>query len=158
MLKEQTKSNPWINPIVYFKDAESVIAKKDEIWFCNIKELVEYIKNDGKSSHINELNKCLANIVVADFLYSPSLFGERSLNCQIMDESLKFNIKGKIITKKDIFTIDIDHHFDRDTVYFKLMDGSYLTCDFENYFIIVREENALHRYSFSKIQKIIIGH
>ena len=157
LLKEQTKSNPWINPIVFFADADYVKANNEVEWFIDIKELVEYIRKEGNTSKPQELKNCLNNAVVADFLYSPSVWGERSLHCIIREDSLSFNIDGRIINKKDILRIDIEHHFSYDTIKLRLQNGNIVTTDLENHEIVVLEGNGLYRYSFAKIQTIIIG-
>lgn len=43
LLKEQTKSNPWINTIVFFADAEYVEANDYNAWFTDIDDLADYI-------------------------------------------------------------------------------------------------------------------
>lgn len=157
LLKEQTKSNPWINTIVFFADAEYVEAKDDNAWFTDIDDLADYIRNDGHTSRPQELKKCLDNLVVADFIYSPSIWGERSLHCIIKPESLIFNINGRKITKKDIARIDIDHHFSYDDIRIKLIDGKFLRTTLENHDIFVKEDDYISTYSFAKIKTILIG-
>ena len=157
LLKEQTKSNPWINTIVFFADAEYVEAYDDIAWFTDIDDLADYIRNDGHTSRHQELKKCLDNLVVADFIYSPSIWGERSLHCIIKPDSLVFNINGKKITKKDIARIDIDHHFSYDDIRLKLIDGRIVRTTLENHSIDVKEDDYISTYSFAKIQTILIG-
>lgn len=128
-----------------------------KVSISNSSELIEYMKNDGHTSRPQELKKCLDNAVVADFLYSPSIWGERSLHCVIRDDSLSFNINGRVVNKKDIFRIDISHHFSYDTVSLRLRSGNVLTTNLEDHEIIVMEGDGLYKYSFAKIQTILIG-
>lgn len=157
LLKEQTKSNPWINTIVFFANAESVETTSENIWFTDIKELVEYIRSDGYTSKPKELKKCFDNAIAADLIYSPPLWGERSLHCLIREDSLTFIIDGKTITKKDMIRIYIYHHFTHDNVVIFLNDGNTVSTTLENYEIVVEENGYLSKYSFAKINTIIIG-
>ena len=157
LLKEMTNSNPWINTIVFFCDADDVTASEDNVWFVDFDELVDYIKNQGNSSSPNQIDKCLSNCKSADFIYSPSRYGEKSLHCIIEPSSLVFDFKWKTICKDEISEIKIIHHISYDDLKIKLKNGNTMTMQKENASIKVLNEGKTQTYSLAKIEYILIG-
>lgn len=158
LLKEFTNSNPWINTIVYFCGADEINFSSDNIWFDDINELVFYIKNEGYTSRFNELSNCYNKAVEADYLYSSSFWGERSLHCIVDDDSLSFVCSDDTtLIKKQIRRIDIVHHFSYDDINITLKDGTVKTSTVENKQIMVRENGMNLTYSLAKIETIILG-
>lgn len=157
LLKEQTSSKVYINPIVFFAASEEVNVDSENVRFDKLQDLVKYIKTDGKQSPYVEITKCFDYVRGADFIFSSSVFGERGLHCRIFEESLKFNIEGKLILKDDIKRIDIKHHLTEDEVTLTLNDDSNRTLFLENHEIKVKEGKEESVYSFSKIETIFIG-
>lgn len=157
LLKEMTKSNPWLNTIVFFCDADEVKASDENVWFVDFYELVDYIKNGGRNSYPDQIEKCLAKCKTADYIYSSSFWGEKNLHCIIEPSSLVFDCSGKTITKDNIKKIRINHHFSNDVVMIELRTGGISTTTIENGSIQVFEGGVYQTYSLAKIEWIIIG-
>ena len=153
IIKKSTNTNLWINPIVYFEGAEEVICNSDDIWFNDIPSLLDYIKNDGEASYYDQIKKCVSKLKSADLILSPS----RNLYCNILDNSLKFQTSSGIVTRNDIKKINIEHHFSYDILFITLKNNSVVNSKIENGLIRVDEGNIYNNYSFSKIDKIILG-
>lgn len=157
LLKEMTHSNPWLNTLVFFCDCEQVNASDANVWFDDFYQLVEYIKNDGKSSSPEEIDKCLFECKTADYIYASALFGEKNLHCIIDPSSLIFDCSGRKITKDDIKKIKIEHHFSYDDVIIVLKTSEILTTTIENGSIRVLDNGVYHTYALAKIKWIWIG-
>lgn len=156
LLKQLTNSNPWINPIIYFNNAECVIADRTVEWFTDIDSVVDYIVNDGKSTSYHEITKCINNCREADFVYSPSIFGERSCRCLIDDLSIKRICNG--LEAKSIYKISIHHHFSYDDVNIYLRSGQMIHTTVDNETLIITDTTGKHNhYNLCKIETIIIG-
>ena len=112
----------------------------------------------GKNSNSAELTKCFNGTIGADYLYSASLWGEKSLHCAIAEESFVFRCSdGTTIGKRQIARIDITHHFSYDTVRIIPKNGKTKTAVAENKQIAVRENGVCRLYSLAKIDSVIIG-
>ena len=74
-----------------------------------------------------------------------------------MDNSLKFQTSSGIVTRNDIKKINIEHHFSYDILFITLKNNSVVNSKIENGLIRVDEGNIYNNYSFSKIDKIILG-
>jgi len=158
LLKEATNSTMWINTIVYFSEADEVNVVSDNLWFDNIDDLIDFIKDDGRPSNIYESSMCFNKAIEADYIFSPSSFGERSLHCIINEDSL--NIKctdGTKVSKYQIRRIDVTHHFSFDDISITLRNGQKKAATEENRKIIVKEDGINHSYSLAKIETIVIG-
>ena len=112
----------------------------------------------GKNSNSAELTKCFNGAIGADYLYSASLWGKKSLHCAIAEESFVFRCSdGTTIGKRQIARIDITHHFPYDTVRIIPKNGKIKTAIAENKQIAVRENGVCRLYSLAKIDSVIIG-
>ncbi|HAC10656.1 MAG TPA: hypothetical protein DCE65_02210 [Clostridiales bacterium] len=97
-------------------------------------------------------------MIGADYLYSASLWGEKSLHCAIAEESFVFRCSdGTTIGKRQIARMDIDHHFSYDSIRIILKNGKIKTAVAENKQIAVRENGAYKLYSLAKIDSVITG-
>jgi len=157
LLKQSTNTSPYINGIVFFADAEVVNLSNEHVWFSDVFDMIDYIKTSGHISNFYEVSNCFNKAIESDYLFSNTFFGEKSLHCIIDEKSLIFNIRDKRITKEDIKEINIDHFFSYDSVIITLKNGEKTTTELENHEIVVLENNLKNKYSFSKIQKIILG-
>lgn len=157
MLKATTKTILWVNPIVLFVDSDKVICKSNNVWFDNIKDLINYIMYNGKRSNQEQINKCISQVKCSDYIYSSSLFGNRYLHCNILDHSLKFKTNKRIVSRDEIKQINIKHHFTYDELSILLTGGYYLTINIENGNIDIIENGRNNYYSLSKIDQIILG-
>ncbi len=112
----------------------------------------------GKNSTPAEPTKCFNGVIGADYLYSASLCGEKSLHCAIAEESFVFRYSdGTTIRKRQIARMDIDHHFSYDSIRIILKNGKIKTAVAENKQIAVRENGAYKLYSLAKIDSVITG-
>lgn len=158
-MKECTNSNLWINPIVFFCGADEINISNDEnVWFDDFIDLVSYIQKDGRPSNPHEIYKCFNKATEVDFLYAPSIYGERSLHCVISFKSLNIVCNdGFAINKQMIRKIDVQHHFSCDTMEITLNSGKTKLATAENMQICVKADGNTSIYSLAKISTIIIG-
>ncbi len=154
MLKKQTNNRDWIQPIVYFQGASSVRIYSNNIWFDDASDLVHYIQGFQKKYKSSGNINCFRRATAADFIYSTAY---RNLHCIIYDESLVFNIGNERLTRRNICSIDIEHHFSYDTLYIHLKDDREATVQIENGVLCATENRKRRIYSFSKIDKIVLG-
>lgn len=154
LLKKQIPTKAWINPVVYFENAENVSVSDDKVYFSDIENLVSYIKNGGKETFGNKADLFFKACTVTDRLYSKS---RQRLDCIIPEESLCFNTKFGTLTKSDILIIQIEHHWCYDTLKIEMVDGKYYTIDVENGHIDVTVNSIYYRYAFCKLNYIEIG-
>ncbi len=154
MLKKQTNNRDWIQTIVYFEGTSSVRVYSDNVWFDDASDLVNYILGFQNKYKSNGNISCFQSAVAADFIYS-SVY--RNLHCKIDDNSLVFNIGNARLTRQDIRSIDIEHHFSYDTLYIYLKNGRTATMQLENAVLYATENRRRSAYSFCKIDKIVLG-
>lgn len=154
LLRKQIPQNAWINAVVFFEDAEEVSASEDNAWFTEVSDLAEYILHSGKSSFGNNANAFFEQCTPADHLYANS-WG-KSLHCVIDNASLQFNIGGVHLSKQDISSIDIYHHWSYDTLQIKAHNSIY-DIELENVSITVVENGRRAIYALCKLDRIEIG-
>ncbi len=154
MLKKQTGNSDWIQTIVYFDGASSIKILGDEPWFSNADAMVAYMINYQNRYRSRGNIRCFNNAIALDYICSGKFSG---LHCVIDDKSLQFELDGKFITRKDIDMIEIKHHFSFDDIYIYLCDGNTEKVKMENGEICVSEDGVSKKYSFCKIDKIILG-
>lgn len=155
LLKKQQKQKAWINTIVYFEDADTVHLEGDDVWFTEIKELVEYIKCGGEISHSGNTAGFFYSCRAADYLYT--YIYDRELRCIIYDSSLVFDISGRKLTRRDIDSINIKHRRTYDILNIKTRDGEIFTAELENSFVKVSDNDGIGSYALCKIDRIVLG-
>ena len=155
LLRKQIPDNVWLNPIVYFEVSDRIVTKSDNIWFDNMNELTSYIVNDGRASWGNNANAFFEKCIAADYLYCSS-WGN-SLHCIVCDDSLRFNTPEGVITRKEMHSISITHHWSYDELKIKTLCGTYFTSQIENAWIFVIENGCRKRYALSKLDYIQFG-
>ncbi len=154
MLKKQTGNRDWIQTIVFFEGASSVEVYSDNVWFENAGELADYILGFQKKYKSNGNISCFQSAIAADFIYS-SVY--RNLHCRIDDNSLVFNIGNTLLSRRDIHSIDIEHHFSYDTLYIHMKNGRTTTTNLEDEMLFATENRKHKTYSFCRIDKIVLG-
>lgn len=154
ILKKRIPTKAWINPVVYFVNAESVSVGDDKVYFSDIENLVSYIKNGGKETFGNKANLFFKACTVTDRLYSKS---RQRLDCIVPEESLCFNTEYGTLTKSDIRIIRIQHYWCYDTLKIETIDGKYYITDIENGHIDVTVNSRYYRYAICKLNYIEIG-
>lgn len=154
LLRKQIPQNAWINAVVFFEDADNVSTSEGLVWFSEVSNLVEYILHSGKSSLGNNANAFFEQCTPADHLYANSW--DKSLHCVIDDASLQFNIGGVHLSKQDISSIDIYHHWSYDTLQIKAHNSIY-DIELENVSITVVENGRRAIYALCKLDRIEIG-
>ena len=150
LLRKQLPYQAWINAIVFFEDTEQVSVNNESVWFTKTEELANYIVNEGKSSHGNNAYKIFDQAISADYLYS----GTKQLSCVICQESLNFQIGDNRLTRKDIVSIQILHHWSYDTLKVKTHNKATYSVDLENSFIAVNENGYNKSYALCKLDYI----
>lgn len=155
LLRKQIPQNAWINAVVFFEDAENVSANEDYAWFTEVSDLVEYIQHSGKSSFGNNASVFFEQCTPADHLYANSW--NKSLHCVIDDASLQFNIGGVHLSKQDISSIVIYHHWSYDTLRITAHNNCIYDTELENTSITVVDNGRRARYALCKLDRIEIG-
>ncbi len=156
LLKKMTRSSAWIEPIVYFSEADEVYISNESAWFDDMIDLVEYIKNyQGKND--GESKKCFERSHSADYVSSHSRFGFRACHCVVEDSGLMFQDGDTIYTRRDIKCINVEHHFSYDDIVVTLRSDEKKVFKKENAHIIVLKDRKKQRYNFSKLDYIQIG-
>lgn len=156
LLKKQIRHQVWINKIVLFIEADEAYIQSDEAWFGDINDMIKHIKHYGIESAKDEANLFFGKCNCADIIYGED--DDRSLACVISKESLRFQTKNGIITKKDISAIKISHHLTYDKLKIFLKDGSVIKVVAENQKIFVKEgDGSVGEYALCKLDYIQLG-
>lgn len=157
LLKKQIPINVWVNGIVFFAggEIESVRADSDKVYFDNADELVEYIKLDGGMSIGASAAKFFEKCVPADSLYGN--YSYKSVRGIIDDESLTFNADVGRITKKQIVSVQVEHHWSFDRIFIELTDGLTCVAEEENHKLKVVENGKVCEYALCKLDRIEVG-
>lgn len=153
LLRKQIPQNAWINAVVFFEDAENVSANEDHAWFTEVSDFAEYILHSGKSSFGNNASAFFEQCTPADHLYANS----SELYCVIDNASLQFDAGGTYLPKKDIFSIDIYHHWSYDTLRITAHNNCVYDIELENASITVEENGQRATYALCKLDRIEIG-
>ena len=155
LLRKQIPDNAWLNTIVFFEESDCIETESDNVWFDSIDELISHIVNDGKASWNNNANAFFEKCIAADYLYCSS-WG-KSLHCIICDDSLRFTTPTGILSRRNIHSISIRHHWSCDEIYIKTKDGACHTINVENGSISVIDNGQRYRYSLCKLDYIQLG-
>lgn len=158
LLRKEITSNVWINSVIYFEDNdfEGISTAIENIWFNNINDLVDYIKNDGEIANgNNEAKEFFDKCVSSDYLYARSW--DKSLHCIITPESLNIQTEQGLVTRKNMSQINIIHHFSYDELDITMNDGSHRCAVIENGKITVIDNGKFANYSLCKLDYIEIG-
>ncbi len=154
LLKKETGMySAWIEPIVYFEDADTVTIKNEENWFTDIHKLVNFIKTYHGRTHTKENLKCFQLSRKADCLYSTSSFQYGIIN----DRSMNFHINGKIYNRENIRSITIKHKFSYDILILTLKNNKHVKFRLENGSITVYCGKNYRKFYFSKLAYILLG-
>lgn len=155
LLRKKIPTKAWINAVVFFEDAELELVQTtpDRVWFCHIRELVEYICNSGKETYGSGAKDFFRQCVAADYLYA-NAWG-KSLHCVINRPLLQSIIPPVPVTC--IASIHIDHHWSYDELYFHMMNGEEIACRIENAQIQVTENGQIRNYGLCKLDYIEFG-
>lgn len=156
LLKNSSKVDAWINPIIYFynEELESIIIDSEDDWFDNTKDIVNFIiNNDNKSS--KNAKTFFDNCICADYLYSN--FFDKSISCIINRPTLVFKTEEYTIPPEKINYITIKHHLTYDELYIVLIDNSTEIVRVENGSIDVDVNGFKKTYFLSKLDHIKLG-
>ena len=156
LLRKQNPDNAWLNTIVFFEESDHIETQSDNVWFNDIDKLTSYIVNSGKSSRRNNASAFFDKCIAADYLYHHS-WGTSFLCCVVCDNSLRFNTPNGLLTKRNIYSISITHHWSYDELKIKTLSGELLVSNLENSFISVIDNGYIKRYALSKIDRIQFG-
>ncbi len=155
LLRKQIVDKAWINPIIYFEDADSVSMSDEKIWFCNMEQMAHYIIQNGQASKRRSAEVFFQKCVAADLLYSNAW--AKSLQCVICEESLCFDTTDRKIGRKDIREIFIKHHWSYDELEIHTLQGHVFYGKAENKTINVVDNGRQKIYAVCKLDWIRIG-
>ncbi|MBE6658859.1 MAG: NERD domain-containing protein [Ruminococcaceae bacterium] len=155
LLRKENPENSWINSIVFFEEADRIETDSDNVWFDDIDALIYHVQNEGQASWGNTAEKFFDRCIAADYLYCNS-WG-KSLHCIIRDESLRFTTPERVLTRKDIDSISIVHHWSYDDLTIKTVSGRVYNVMRENDHVIVNENGHKYRYALCKLDFIQLG-
>ena len=155
LLKNQTESEAWINPIVFFEsDGSEILIGCDNVWFDNISELARYLEYDGRRSSHYAAAELFKECVAADCLYDYE--SGRALKCVISDDSLEFIRGAGALSRENILEIHIRHRLTYDELSISTADGEYKVRE-ENAAIRVRADGITTEYSLNRLDRIVLG-
>ena len=157
LLRKQVPVNAWVNAVVFFEDdeLEGVSSFSDNVWFDRYQDLVDYIRNDGKSSFGTGANDFFEKCVSADYLYANDL--GRSLRCIINRATLRFETPQGNISADNIASIRIFHHWSYDELFITMTDRSVRTITCENAKIQVSDNGRISTLALCKLDYIDLG-
>ena len=70
LLHNQVKSSAWINPVVFFEDADSVCIESEGVWFEDASDLLTYMSFGGKSSPGYSASDLFDRCIASDYLFN----------------------------------------------------------------------------------------
>ena len=152
LLRKQIPDNAWLNTIVYFEESDRIETESDNVWFDSMDELISYIVNDGKASRGNNASAFFEKCIAADYLYCSS-WG-KSLHCIVCDDSLRFATSNGTLSRSNIRSISISHHWSYDEVKITTHDGMCHTVNVENGSVYVIDNGHQYRYALCKLDYI----
>lgn len=155
LLRKQIPQSAWINAVVFFEDAEDVSDNEEHAWFTEVSDFAEYILYYGKNSFGNNASSFFEQCTPADHLYANSW--DKSLHCLVDDASLQFNVGEMHLSKQDISSIDIYHHWSYDTLRITAHNNCSYDLELENASIAVVENGRRATYALCKLDCIEIG-
>ena len=155
LLRSQIHSPAWVNPIVFFVDADSVHIKSENVWFDDISDLVTYISLGGTSSSGSSAYDLFEKCMASDCLYSKK--EDNFLYGRILEHSLSFQTKEGRIKRSSISSITIYHHWLYDVLKIQLKNGTKRTVKLENGIIEIENNGERRVYSLCKLDYIRLG-
>lgn len=155
LLRSEMRTSAWVNPIVFFEDADSVYIKSGNVWFNDVADLLTYIELGGTSSPRRSAYDLFEKCIASDCLYSNK--GATFLYGRIMKRSLCFQTKEGKINRSDISSITIHHHWLYDKLDIQLKDGTNQTVKLENAKIEIENNGERSVYSVCKLDYIRLG-
>lgn len=155
LLKKQIPDNAWVNPIVFFEESTVIDIESNNVWFNDVDKLISYITKEGKASQESSAKSFFDKCVAADYLFDISQ--GKYLRCAISDDSLNFITHLGKIKKRDIASINIEHHWAYDELKIKMRNKHTCTITVENGSVAVLENGSVSRYSLSKIDRIVLS-
>lgn len=155
LLRNQVQSSAWVNPIVFFEDADSVHIESDGVWFADESDLLTYMSFGGKSSPGSSASDLFDRCIASDYLLSKDR--ENFLLGRISDKSLCFHTEGGRIKRSSILDIKIYHHLLYDELEIQLKNGTKRTTKLDNERLEIDINGRKMVYSFCKIDYIRLG-
>ena len=80
-----------------------------------------------------------------------------SLHCLVCDESLRFQVGDRLLTRAEISSIQIEHYWSCDDLHIQTRDGGQYTVSMENGTFCVYDNGHKERYAFCKMESIELG-
>lgn len=155
LLRSEIRTTAWVNPIVFFEDADSVYIKSDNVWFNDVDDLLTYMELGGTSSPRGSAYDLFKKCTASDYVSSKN--GAAFLYGKISNRSLCFQTKEGQIKRSDISSITIHHHWLYDKLDIQLKDGTKRTAKLENKKIEIESNGERCVYSLCKLDNIRLG-
>lgn len=155
LLRSEIRTNAWVNPIIFFEDADSIYIKSENVWFDDVVDLITYIELGGTSSPRESAHDLFEKCIASDCLYSND--GTSFLYGKILKHSLCFQTDEGQIKPSDILSIKIHHHLLYDELDIQLKDRTNRTIKVENEKIEIENNGIRFAYSLCKLDYIRLG-
>jgi len=155
LLKKQIPERVWINGIVFFEEADSIRTDSKGVWFDDIDDLIEYMTQSGREAWEHSAESFFERCISADRLYSHK-WGD-SLYAIVCEPSVRFSTPNGVLTKRELSSITIKHHWCYDDLHIKKRNGESLVLQVENGSVYVNEHGTNRRYALSKLDYIEFG-
>lgn len=148
----------WFEPIVFFLGADSLhLANNGVSWFTDVDALVNFIKcANVRTNYDNNIAYFKNNIVCYDKIVSYK-HSNKLKSCIIDEQCLHFKIAKKEIYKKDILTINVEHHFSFDILTIKLITGNEVTIKLDNHLLYYKDSGNIYKVNLSKVDGIAVN-
>lgn len=154
---KQQFSNIWFTPVILFIKTDSVDINQDIPWFTDIEELLTYIDTvQVRTNQESDISAIIKKVQSYDKLVSSTWFG-KELSCIINENSLRFYLNQQEISKKDILSIKVKHHFSYDDAFITLKNTQEIKIRLENHKITYKENGKMKVVSLSKIDVIFVN-
>ena len=155
LLRQQVPEKAWINSVVFFENATKVSVNDESTYFTDVDSLIRYITAEGRVSSNEGATRFFGACIPSDYVRAEN-WGN-SLHCLICDESLRFNVGATILTRQDIRSIQIDHHWSYDDLHIETLDGKHHQVALDNGTLFVQENGHKYGYALCKIAYIELG-
>ena len=155
LLRKQNPHRAWVNPIVFFEDADRVSVGEGQVWFCKISHLLSYITEEGRTSDPREAARFFDCCVAADSLYANG--GGCVRKGIVCEESLRFSTPAGVLTRREIRSISITHCWAYDELAILTADERLHRIIVENGSLLMEENGYVKSFPLCRVDKIRLG-
>lgn len=154
LLRKQIEEPAWINPVVFFADAERVAISSDQTWFTDVDRLLAYIVHEGRPSPADKAQVFFNRCIAADCVYD--LQGQ-ALRYIVCDDFLRFCAPNVPQPRAILRGVQIQHHWAHDELHIFTRNGGGHVMTLENGAVHVLDNGRLLSLPLCKVAYIDIA-